>query len=1377
MDVGRGATATAKANAALGKVGTGRGDEENAHPVTLEKQQQQQKGLGRRGDVRGAAQVMGEAQKGEEAQVGEEAQEGGLEAQAENGGMVEKGASENEEREGGGGGMLVGGELEKQANRNARKENCTSGKKRAFTLSNGGPALKVYKRRGRVVGGGAVAVKIEEEVAGGEVAGAEGDDVATNSEAARDEAVRNDVAGATIMAGGEVAGMVSAVGVEREEGEVDSDEGEGEELEIDDMAGDKVPRGNLAGVEVARDEVAADEMVSDKVAVAGVATCVSQTDGAGRERQLLCLDVIVSVQRAVEVGVKARLEERLGEMEERVREEERKRVREDEKMKRRELEKRLAGATKRVRRREKELSGAVRLMAGLEERLREAEERVREEEETKMSDVERKASEGILGAEGREEELEEALKACDIVKTGLKERLKEIEARVKEAEREGIEAAEGSQKREEVLKRAVEEGAKLVGALKARVETLERRVREEEENAMIAVERAKKREAEIVSALEEAKSVTAGLEERLQWTEERVREEEASRKMEEEKRLIEAMDRMKRQEEELKGAVEERERVIAGLRETLREMEERVREERARKRRVEEMASEASQNAERREEESTRKVKESERVVAELRGRLREAEAKRIRQEVKTAEALDKAKRREEELTGAVRETERVVAELREQHREMEDRARKEKARNAGVVADLTRAVGKAWGREEELRGMVKEAEKAVSEVEGCVEEKVGKVLDAARLVRAKWQNMAHLPDTEWLALSRMGDGSASQNLMEHLEVLPLHLEAVREKAREARRRVQGLGGASALAGEEAQVADAGGREEEEEYEEQASNVPHSEPRCPGVGPTAAGSSQGATLDEENHGNAREKLSDGGGGESKVGGAGGGEGGGFGVAGGEVGNEVVARGDQGGRGAGEQGAGVGQRDEVQSGHRFGESKENWRNMSKEERERRSMEKMGKLIDSLLRHISPAEQGSARIEIYEVVDFLSSQDPTASLLTLTRSTGENHTPRNRTLHCFLTLAPACCPGLLSSLSSLTLNGLSPIQLHALRSLAKLPALTSLTFQETPVTRAAVPLLKSFTRLRRLVLDCPDAHLFNLKVTDDSPEGAKPLGSLMELHMSGVDDENLQEVGLLQSLEAFSCTCREEVTLQGWQHLKRLTKLRWLQVAPDWQFPEWDSSEGSGHSPALELEFSKDSLPKIIRYYDDSPSGSSGSSNSPRLDDGVWEVVGELRGLEHLGVHAAECNKVAAIALRKLRLLKTLHVTTTCVDRFDTGCLTTLHHLTDLSLAGCKFGHAFVPRLVGVAPKLESLDLSGTAVTREDSVRLQQLRHLECLKLQQCRNLKVAFLRQLSQLPRLKTLDLSFNSIQLGWLRPIVDKRRVTRLLVRECDFQL
>ncbi|CAI5466314.1 unnamed protein product [Closterium sp. Yama58-4] len=362
-----------------------------------------------------------------------------------------------------------------------------------------------------------------------------------------------------------------------------------------------------------------------------------------------------------------------------------------------------------------------------------------------------------------------------------------------------------------------------------------------------------------------------------------------------------------------------------------------------------------------------------------------------------------------------------------------------------------------------------------------------------------------------------------------------------------------------------------------------------------------------------------------------------------------------------------------------------------------------------------------------------------------------------------------------PGLYASLSSLTLHRLSPITAHSLSYLRHLPSLTALSILETSINPLGVFQFSPFSRLHRLVLDCPDAS----ELLDLDPESiyachAEPFAKLRELHISRVTNDMLQEIGRLTSLEAFSCTCCKEVSEWGLRNLDELTRLTRLQVAP-----------ANLHDHHLQLQCWSDSLPDISRVCQ-RPTPSSkrmcdcgeGLYNPkyPCLDGSVWRLVGALQGLQQLGVHGVARSSQDLQALTALTGLTSLHITGTYLN--DDAFFKGFSQLRDLGLAGCNVDAAsYVWGWSRTMPLLKSLDLSATGISYKGAAQLYLLTSLERLKVQQCCNLHAAFLRHVSLIPQLKELDVGFNNVQPGWLRPIRDEKQVARLCVRGCGWSV
>ncbi|CAI5497000.1 unnamed protein product [Closterium sp. Naga37s-1] len=444
------------------------------------------------------------------------------------------------------------------------------------------------------------------------------------------------------------------------------------------------------------------------------------------------------------------------------------------------------------------------------------------------------------------------------------------------------------------------------------------------------------------------------------------------------------------------------------------------------------------------------------------------------------------------------------------------------------------------------------------------------------------------------------------------------------------------------------------------------------------------------------------------------------------------------------------------------------------------------------IDPLLRQIPPDKQQIQTRVINHMVCFLSSlplktQQSTPTLQRIVPETQQlngnpaapQSTPElqeitlsHRNLHYFLSLAPTCCPTLLPSLTSLTLDRVT-VSTRDMLVLVHLPSLTSLSFLQSPIAPSALSLIQPFSRLHRLVLDCPGPSTVAFKT------GPWPLKSLRELHVSRVTNAVLKHVGTLTSLEVLSCTCCEGVSSMGFISLDRLKQLRWLRVAP---------ADLGAHG--LRMDYPEGRLPVVSRVCrrpqkkqegvlwegvqeSEHLKGSPGQAD----DSGVWCLLRSLQHLEHLELHAPPHYHFAFLALEKLYLLTTLHVTGVFLDHAAFTWLTRVTQLTHLSLAGCTFAtDSVVWKLADAMPKLESLDLSGTAITKLDALGLKHLKHLERLTLQQCSNLGASFLRYLRFVPRLKDLDVSFNNMPADWLRHVVDGKQVRRLSVRGCGYK-
>ncbi|CAI5466292.1 unnamed protein product [Closterium sp. Yama58-4] len=377
------------------------------------------------------------------------------------------------------------------------------------------------------------------------------------------------------------------------------------------------------------------------------------------------------------------------------------------------------------------------------------------------------------------------------------------------------------------------------------------------------------------------------------------------------------------------------------------------------------------------------------------------------------------------------------------------------------------------------------------------------------------------------------------------------------------------------------------------------------------------------------------------------------------------------------------------------------------------------------IDALLLLIPPDQQVNQTRMINKTVRFLSSLLPKTQQSTRTvqriapetqqlngnpaaaapQITPELHeiTLSNRNLHYFLSLAPTYRPTLLPSLASLSLDHCSSVSPRDILSLVHLPSLTSLSFLQTPIAPAALSLIQPFSRLHQLVLDCPGPSTLAFKTAPWQ------LKNLKALHLSRVTNAVLEQVGVLTSLEVFSCTCCEGVTFTGWLCLVGLKRLRQLCVAP---------ADLDRHG--LRMDYPKGSLPVVSRVFA-RPQKKQGGVYWERVqeharlkhfeglpsqedDSGVWHLLSSLRILNHLELHAPPRYKYAYMTLDELSLLTTLRVMGAFLDDDAFKRLTRVMWLTHLSLAGCTFAtDSVVMKIAAAMPKLESLDLSGTSIT--------------------------------------------------------------------------
>ncbi|CAI5457480.1 unnamed protein product [Closterium sp. Yama58-4] len=462
-----------------------------------------------------------------------------------------------------------------------------------------------------------------------------------------------------------------------------------------------------------------------------------------------------------------------------------------------------------------------------------------------------------------------------------------------------------------------------------------------------------------------------------------------------------------------------------------------------------------------------------------------------------------------------------------------------------------------------------------------------------------------------------------------------------------------------------------------------------------------------------------------------------------------------------------------------------------------------MARLQRKVNGLLLHVPPDKQEKAIEKIDSVVRCLANQDTTVKELSLPPYS----------LSYYLLLTPHCYPGFLQSVSTLVLNNLSRqpemVMPSVANQLLRLSSLTALHLRETYIASSALPLFQSATRLRQLVIACyspfdllpnpPANRQPNLPAQSDpaSPlQRVQPFAGLRELHVSRVSDSFLQQVGLLTSLEALSCTSSKGVSSTGWIHLKRLLNLKRLQLAPTLpvkidiigEMRKVGSNDHPNENSYLhhhfgpKLSFSGSRLPEITRSFQrpakkgTAAASGDGDPDGNRIDGSIWEVVGALIGLEHLELHAAEPSATALRSVSSIRRLKSLRITSTALDASDLLCLRTLSLLTDLSLAACTFAaDQSVRSVIQGMTQLQSLDLSGTAISQAAAVHLQALGQLERLKLQQISGMSKLFVEHVSRVPALRELDLGCNNMQHAWLLPVLEGKKVTRLGVSGCCF--
>ncbi|CAI5929328.1 unnamed protein product [Closterium sp. NIES-64] len=715
------------------------------------------------------------------------------------------------------------------------------------------------------------------------------------------------------------------------------------------------------------------------------------------------------------------------------------------------------------------------------------------------------------------------------------------------------------------------------------------------------------------------------------------------------------------------------------------------------------------------------------------------------------------------------------------------EQERKDQREWGNELKKAREALAEGRRREEELEGVVRERKKAMRELEEWIGRKVDAMSSLATVLREGWLREAVLSQAEGARKrARMMDGSPSHPviMMEHLTALNGHAEAFRSMVQAVRMLSFGLENRNSHAGRMTE------EKEGEATSEAAQNKAHADRMKEGK--EEDGGDQWAMEIEEGEG--EEAQEEGGKGWRKGQGKGWrkgwrkGQGKGQGNGQGKRQSKGQRKGGSGsqrkgqseGRGgatgrcgltplitaartAGSRGGasvdsgGAVTNVEDRPAHKGGGNRTAGRAggppvgrlyqwpAGRVASEAEVRARLQRRIDDLQRRsIHPDRMENTTRDINRVVSQLwNHPDPAAKELSLS----------SLSLACYLFLTPHCYPGLLPSVTTLNLQKLHPVSPCAVNLLLRMPSLTALHLHETSVRSDALPLFPHMSRLQRLVIACADPSIVlnlpasrqgNLPAPSDPISTIQPFQRLRELHVSRVTDSTLQFVGMLASLEVFSCTYSKGMTSQGWNRLRRLQNLKRLLLAPS--IKDWGSNDQIPATSLLQslllrrfnlsLDFSLSRLPKIIHTFQRPPKNraaatSEDPSDEPknRLDASIWDVVAALPRLQHLEIHAAEPSATALRSLSTTTHLKTLCITGTALDDSDLVGSSGLSLLTDLSLAACTFTVAEAVRsVIRGMTQLKSLDLSGTAITQGATVHLQALERLERLKLQQCSGMR-------------------------------------------------
>ncbi|CAI6000138.1 unnamed protein product [Closterium sp. NIES-65] len=452
------------------------------------------------------------------------------------------------------------------------------------------------------------------------------------------------------------------------------------------------------------------------------------------------------------------------------------------------------------------------------------------------------------------------------------------------------------------------------------------------------------------------------------------------------------------------------------------------------------------------------------------------------------------------------------------------------------------KALAEARRREEELEGVLREGERAMGELEEWIARKVGAMSLLAADLLEEWLKEAVLSRVDGARKRAcMADGAPSHPMMmmENLAALSAHAEAIRSMVQGVRRLAF-----------EVRTAHADRMQEEKEgrgekpWEKE--NEEGGEVREEGVGDVRGVDVRGADVRGADVRGADVRGADVRGADVR----------GADVRGADpLISAAHSAGSSGGAGVDSEGA-VTTNVKERHAHRGGggvragraggtqvKTAQQWPPVGGRASEAEVRARLRRRIDSLLR-IRPERLQLATLRINWVVSQLLTQDPAEKELSLDRLS----------LAYYLHLTPHCYPDFLPSLTTLAFRIVDPLSPFAVKQLLSLPSLTALHFHETSIQSDTVPFFQCMSRLQRLVIACvepfdllPNVPAANLPPPSNPPTELrpfKPFESLRELHVSRVTDSILQQVGVLTSLEVFSCTCSKGVSSRGWMHLKGL-----------------------------------------------------------------------------------------------------------------------------------------------------------------------------------------------------------------------------------------